>query len=168
MQADCAALFRPARSSQPCRTSIFRALAMTLGCLAASTLGFVVPCHAAQIVGIDGQCLDVQGGGAADGTPVGLYHCHDGTNQQWVYRNGQIVGSSGKCLDVQGGNTADGTRIVLFHCHAGPDQQWSIYGGAIVGMGGKCLDAQGGDAADRTPVILFRCRGTPNQRWSMP
>jgi hypothetical protein len=149
---------------QPMQRAVW--LIVSLGLLGLP--GSIMPCNAAEIVGIDGQCLDVQGGGTADDTPVLLYHCHNTANQQWFYRNGQIVGSSGKCLDVQRGDTVDGTRIVLFHCHDGPNQQWSFYNGHIVGFGGKCLDAQGGSAADGTPIILFRCHGARNQQWSMP
>jgi hypothetical protein len=155
---------RPPANEANARTKSF----LAPGCLIAAMLAFAMPCDAAEIVGIQGQCLDVQGGDTTDGTPIDIYHCHGAANQQWEFSNGQIVSSSGKCLDVQGGDPEDGARIVLFRCHAGPDQQWSIYNGQIVGMGGKCLDVQGGSAADRTPVILFHCHGARNQRWSMP
>jgi hypothetical protein len=99
---------------------------LAVGFLVAASLGFTVPCNAAQLIGIGGQCLDVQGDGTADGTPIIMFHCHGSGNQQWIFNNGVILGSSGKCLDVEGGGTADGTPIILYHCHSGPNQQWSV------------------------------------------
>jgi hypothetical protein len=37
---------------------------------------------AAQIVGIGGKCLNVQGGGSADGTPIILWPCSGTPNEQ--------------------------------------------------------------------------------------
>ncbi|PIM65951.1 glycosyl hydrolase, partial [Streptomyces sp. JV178] len=31
-----------------------------------------------------GKCLDVSGGGSADGTLVHLWTCHGGANQKWT------------------------------------------------------------------------------------
>ena len=45
-----------------------------------------------QIIGSSGECLDVQGGGAADGTPLILFHCHGSPNQSWAFSNNQIIG----------------------------------------------------------------------------
>jgi len=99
---------------------------LALGLFIIALLGFSIAGSAAQVIGTSGKCLDVQGGGAADRTPVILFRCHGSPNQQWYSRNGQIVGIGGKCLDVQGGLTADRTRVILFQCHGGPNQQWSV------------------------------------------
>ncbi len=40
------------------------------------------PGPGAQIVSSSGACLDVAGGGAADGTPLILFHCHGSPNQR--------------------------------------------------------------------------------------
>ena len=37
------------------------------------------------------NCLDVEGVGTANGTPVISYPCNGGVNQQFIYKNGQIV-----------------------------------------------------------------------------
>jgi hypothetical protein len=165
---DCGEFARRLHSHPSTIEDVMSKPCVTLGLLLVGFAGLTMPCNAAEIVGIDGQCLDVQGGGKADGTPVILYHCRGTPNQQWFYSAGQIVGSGGKCLDIQGGKADDGARIVMFHCHGGPNQQWSFYNSQIVGMGGKCLDAEGGRAADGTAVVLFHCHGAANQRWSTP
>src|ERR1700722_8710936 len=56
---------------------------------------------------VSGECLDVQGGGAADGTPLILFHCHGSPNQTWTVGHGQIVGIGGSCIDVQGSAAVD-------------------------------------------------------------
>jgi cytochrome c len=122
-------------------------------------------CAAAEMVGIGGKCLDVQGGSSADGTPVILWSCHGRENQRWEVSNGAIKGNGGKCLDVKGGVAADGTSVILWPCHGGENQRWEVINGAIKGIGGKCLDVKGGGAADGSSIILWSCHGKENQRW---
>jgi hypothetical protein len=73
---------------------------------------------AAQIVGIGGKCLNVKGGGSADGTPIILWHCSGTPNEQWHRNGSRITGIGGKCLNVQGGGDANGTPIILWPCSA--------------------------------------------------
>lgn len=124
--------------------------------------------EAAEIRGIGGKCLDAAGFSSADGTPVILWSCHGGENQQWaVHPNGLITGIGGKCLDAEGFSSADGTRIILWSCHGGDNQRWEITNNReILGTGNKCLDATGFSSADGTPVILWSCHGGENQKWN--
>ncbi|TDC85451.1 hydrolase [Micromonospora sp. KC606] len=68
-----------------------------------------------------GKCLDVSGGGTADGADVIQWTCHNGTNQRWRFEdlgddNSRLVNvGSGKVLDVNACGSADGANI----------QQWS-------------------------------------------
>lgn len=95
----------------------------------------------------EGQyCMDVQGNGQANGTPVFLYHCHGGENQRWVFtRNtdgtSSIVGTGGMCLDVQGANRADGTPVQINQCHFNANQRFRVLeDGHLRDMNsGKCL-----------------------------
>ena len=65
-----------------------------------------------------GKCLDISGGGTADGTKIQLWTCNGTGAQNWsaqadgTLRNPQ----SGKCLDVSGNNSADGTAVHLWTC----------------------------------------------------
>jgi glucosylceramidase len=83
-------------------------------------------CYSAEIVGIGNKCLDVKGGGSADGTEIILWSCHGKANQRWEVVNGAIKGIGGKCLDVKGGGSADGTSIILWPCHGKANQRWAI------------------------------------------
>jgi hypothetical protein len=75
-----------------------------------------------------GKCLDITGGGTANGTTVQLYECNGTGAQQWrpgadgTLRNPQ----SGRCLDASGGSSANGTRLIIFDCHAGANQRWQL------------------------------------------
>jgi Ricin-type beta-trefoil lectin domain len=59
------------------------------------------------------SCMDVTGGGTANGTLVQLYACNDTGAQQWtVGANGSLVNpQSGLCLDDPGFNTSNGTQL---------------------------------------------------------
>jgi hypothetical protein len=83
--------------------------------------------HATEIRGIGNKCLDVSGGGSGDGTPVIIWPCHGGRNQQWnITRSGEIRGIGNKCLDVSGGGSGDGTPVVIWPCHGGANQKWRV------------------------------------------
>jgi len=122
--------------------------------------------QAAQILGMTGRCLDAAGGSAAPGTPVILWPCHGGANQQWTLRDGQIVGIGGMCLDGQ--SAASGSPVILAACTGTPAQRWVLRDRQIVGIGGLCLDVKGGRPINGTPIVLWSCHGGANQRWSMP
>jgi hypothetical protein len=60
-----------------------------------------------------GLCVDVPNASTANGTPLQLYSCHGGANQQWTYDRGtgQIRNGLGTCMD----------------------QRWSVFPGSVVG-----------------------------------
>src|SRR5438309_3474097 len=69
--------------------------------------GIFDTCDASEIRGIGNKCLDASGGNPTDGTPIILWPCHGGANQQWAVKaSGLIVGIGGKCFDVRGGGSA--------------------------------------------------------------
>jgi hypothetical protein len=140
--------------------------------VAACTASYIVPPDptpviGAQVIGRDGECLDVQDGGTADGTPIVVVHCHGSPNQRWFVKSGVISENYGSCIDVQNDSPNDGAPIVLVTCNGAPSQQWSISNGQIVGLVNKCLTETGGIAADQTPLILFTCNSNPGQLWTV-
>jgi hypothetical protein len=129
-------------------------------------------CHAANLVGHGGNCLDVRGGGTANGTNVQMWQCQSGNhNQDWTLDNGRLIWSgTNKCLDVAGGGTANGTNAQIWDCQAGNlNQRWALnpnFPGKLVWIGGKCLDVAGGGTANGTNVQLWDCMsGNDNQSW---
>ena len=123
--------------------------------------------EAGEIKGLGGRCIDVQGGISTNGSPVQLYACHHGENQNWKLTDaGEIRIFSSKCLDIRGGQPqpSPGTPVQIYDCHDGPNQHWDLLEGVIRGLGG-CLDVRGGVSADGTPLQIFPCHGGENQHW---
>jgi len=73
------------------------------------------------------SCMDITGANYNNSTPIQLYSCWGGANQQWQAENGQLVNpASGKCLDDPNSNTANGTQLILYACNGGSNQQWHL------------------------------------------
>ncbi|MEU8331581.1 ThuA domain-containing protein [Micromonospora sp. NPDC048839] len=122
------------------------------------------------IKGLAGKCLDVRGGGTADGTQIQLYTCNGGSAQNWTV-SGSTIRALGKCLDVNGGATANGTKIQLWTCNGSAAQNWAAQSSDSSlrnPSSGKCLDVSGNNSADSTAVHLWTCLGAANQKWTLP
>ncbi|WP_406072100.1 ThuA domain-containing protein [Micromonospora sp. NBC_01638] len=122
------------------------------------------------IKGLAGKCLDVRGGGTADGTQIQLYTCNSSTAQTWTVTPNSTIKALGKCLDVSGGGSADGTKIQLWTCNGSGAQNWAAQsdGSLRNPSSGKCLDVSGNNSADSTVVHLWTCLGAANQKWTLP
>ncbi|MEV5692665.1 ThuA domain-containing protein [Micromonospora globbae] len=122
------------------------------------------------IRGLAGKCLDVRGGGTADGTQIQIYTCNGSAAQTWSVTPNSTVRALGKCLDVSGGGSADGTKIQLWTCNGTGAQNWSAQADGTLRnpQSGKCLDVSGNNSADSTPVHLWTCTGAANQKWTLP
>ncbi|PSL52040.1 type 1 glutamine amidotransferase [Saccharothrix carnea] len=129
-------------------------------------LGGTTP-RTGPIVAASGKCVDVNGGGTADGTKVQLWTCNSGANQRWTV-SGSTVKALDRCLDAAG--TANGAAVRLWTCHGGGGQNWTAgaNGSLVNPQSGKCLDANGGSSADGTQLIVWSCHGGTNQRWTLP
>ena len=75
-----------------------------------------------------GKCLDVQGGGTANGTLVQLYTCNGTGAQVWQPQpNGALANpQSGKCLDDTGSSTTPGTQVQIWSCTGAGNQSWTL------------------------------------------
>jgi Ricin-type beta-trefoil lectin domain len=126
-------------------------------------------CHATQIIGVGGKCLDVARGSTTNGTNVEIWHCGTRSpNQRWILSGQSVVGIGDKCLDVTGGGSANGTRVQMWDCKPGsPNQRWTYHDGQLIGIDHKCLDVAGGNTDNGTLVVLWDCHGGPNQTWSL-
>jgi hypothetical protein len=117
------------------------------------------------ITSAGGKCVDVNGGSSADGTPLVIWTCNGGANQQWT-REGSTLRSLGKCMTAAG--TADGSAVQLSTCTGSAAQTWTVGANGSLTTSGKCLDANGAGTADGTRLILWTCHGGTNQRWTLP
>ncbi|WP_255292584.1 ricin-type beta-trefoil lectin domain protein [Micromonospora sp. WMMA1996] len=122
------------------------------------------------VTGIGGKCLDVTDNASADGTPVQIWGCFGGANQQWTRAADGTLRALGKCLDVAGGGTADGTRVQLWTCNGSAAQQWTWTAGRdlVNPQANKCLDVTGNTSADGAKTQIWSCTGGANQKWTLP
>ncbi|MER6122227.1 polymorphic toxin type 27 domain-containing protein [Streptomyces sp. NPDC001795] len=126
-----------------------------------------------QVPGAAGKCLDVQGAGKTNGTPVQVYTCNGGASQKW-----QLMGSydggytlvnpnAFKCLEVLNGNSADGTKIQIRDCGSAKAQQWKFdvrsAGPLVNAATGKCLHLPTFD--NSKDAVLSTCNGSAAQKF---
>ena len=122
-----------------------------------------------------GKCMDVAGGGSADGTNVQEWQCN-GTGAQSIRveaRGGGVFRlvntSTNKCIDVSGGSAADGANVQLWTCNGTGAQDFRIDDQGnnnvrvLQASSGKCLDVAGAGTADGTNIQLWSCNGTKAQ-----
>src|SRR5271167_1759157 len=58
------------------------------------------------------ECMDVRANSLTLTTPVQVFDCHAGTNQEFEFYGSTIYAESGqRCLDVLGAGTANGTTV---------------------------------------------------------
>lgn len=124
-----------------------------------------------QLQAAQGKCLDVQGGGTADGTPVQVYTCNGGAAQTWTME-GDDHGlhlrnsKSFKCLEVAGNGKADGTKIQIALCNSSPAQTWAYTPRATTALkhvgSGKCLNFPTYDPGK--DALLATCNATGPQK----
>jgi hypothetical protein len=74
-----------------------------------------------------GNCLDIDGGGTANGTTVDLYPCNGTGAQVWEHQSdgAYLNPQSGKCLDDTGYG-GSGTQVQIWSCTGNANQSWSL------------------------------------------
>ena len=113
-----------------------------------------------------GKCVDVNGNGTSDGTPILQWTCNGQANQKWeeVPANGGFTlrsKVSGKCLDVSGISYAQGAKMHLWNCHGGDNQIFNWVGNELkVKHSGMCLNVNGASTADGAQMIQWPCTST--------
>ncbi|QWT18738.1 ricin-type beta-trefoil lectin domain protein [Bacillus sp. NP157] len=116
-----------------------------------------------------GRCLDGQGGGTANGTPVQMWACNGLRQQQWG-ENASTAALLNKetplALDAVGFGTGSGTPLQLFSASGAGNQAWLFTNTAVVANGNRVLDAVGFGTGNGTPIQLWDDGGSANQRWT--
>lgn len=116
-----------------------------------------------------GRCLDVPGGSQADETPVELWGCNGGANQEWTLKpDGAVTVYGGKCLDALRQDTRPGAVVGIYGCNGGINQQWRLKpDGSLVGtQSGLCLDVNNSGLTNGSKVTLWTCNAVVNQKWA--
>ncbi|WUI01000.1 ricin-type beta-trefoil lectin domain protein [Spirillospora sp. NBC_00431] len=87
------------------------------------------PDKSVQTTRVSRMCLDVRGGGTANGTAAQIWTCRPThPNQVWERRpDGSLRNpKSGKCLDVPKGSTEPNTALQLYTCNGTAAQRWTL------------------------------------------
>ncbi|WP_241741219.1 RICIN domain-containing protein [Streptomyces sp. L2] len=127
-----------------------------------------------QVVAARGKCLDVQGSGKTNGTPVQIYTCNDTSAQRW-----QVFGDDGgyalrninaqKCLDVKSSDDANGTKIQIWTCNGSAAQRWNFDAHAASELRNaatdKCLDLN--SFANGKDSWLWSCDNSDGQKFRL-
>ncbi|MGW7261461.1 ricin-type beta-trefoil lectin domain protein [Streptomyces sp. NPDC054834] len=125
-----------------------------------------------QVTAAKGKCLDVQGSGTANGTPVQIYTCNNSSAQRWQLYGHHEGGytlrnvNSGKCLEVLNGASANGTKIQIGSCSDSTARQWRFdvraAGGLRNAATGKCVNLAAFD--NGKDAQLYTCNGSDAQK----
>ena len=108
----------------------------------------------------DGECLDVVGGGTANGTLVDLYACNGTGAQVWQPQSdGALLNpQSGDCLEDPGSAATLGTQVEIGTCTGSSNQSWvprrasrRARPAPVTGYEGLCLDVRGREQRQRHP-----------------
>jgi hypothetical protein len=126
------------------------------------------------------MCADVRGASAGSGTPVQIWSCYGGLNQQFSFAGNvffvitccgpiptskpggpsiQILAMGASlCLDATGSGTSAGTPVQAYSCNGTPAQAWrySQFGQIININSNLCLDGAG---AEGTQLVTNPCVG---------
>lgn len=148
------------------------AVAHAMGALAA--LG-AAPVHAAGpamlVSSASDRCLDIPRSSLEPRTPVIIYDCHGGPNQQWEFTAaGELRALDGaRCLDIRGGSTAPQAVVQSVACHGGANQKWTLRPDQTIvnPKSGLCLTVKAAGTANLTAIDTWHCEGTPHQLWAV-
>lgn len=128
-----------------------------------------------SIVGINGQCLDIQGGNTADGTPVIAYPCRNQWNDTYFRPNDTLehlqTFTNSKCLNVSGGTAPN--PIISWSCGNFANERFvfgdaSSAGAELRAMGRMCVElvAANPPLPAQVPRLKY-CSGTSAQKWDL-
>ncbi|MFG2525358.1 ricin-type beta-trefoil lectin domain protein [Streptomyces sp. NPDC048527] len=171
---------RPADVATPGRRRAGVRLALlaapTGAALAAAALT-AAPAHAAETAGTpkpifaaNGLCLDVQGAGTQNFTPIQNYACNGTSAQKWtINTSGNTIHALGKCLDVQNGGKANGTPVELYDCNGTGAQEWipQSNGAFYNPQSNKCLRDTGWSASGGTQAQIWDCGDTNGEIYTV-
>ncbi|MFF7439063.1 ricin-type beta-trefoil lectin domain protein [Streptomyces sp. NPDC008122] len=125
-----------------------------------------------EVPGAPGKCLDVQGGGKTNGTPVQIFTCNGSAAQKWELQGNEEDLhlrniNANKCLDVAGNASANGTKVQITDCYTTKGQSWKGDVRAVSPLKslttGKCLDLSAFTVS--TDARLWDCKGTSAQQF---
>ena len=125
-----------------------------------------------NIVGVNGNCLNIQGGSTTIGANIIGWSCQGAPwNNIWKrnYTGSLLLQASTdstyRCLNVKGGTVGTGfTDLISWSCSSEwTNEHFHFTGVEWRAMGGRCIQAENDTSGSR--IALERCTGGPLQKW---
>ena len=124
-----------------------------------------------RVVGSN-KCIDLPSGTIANFTPLQLYDCSGGPNQNWhlppLAGEGKQIRSRANvnyCFDLPNGRAVDGAAAQIFTCNDTHAQHWDFYPDGSVRVDGLCLDDPDNARRAGDQLQLWHCLPQENQQW---
>lgn len=117
-------------------------------------------------------CLESNWGHTIINTPLDMWDCWNGANQEWTYDSQQrIVQSAFSKLCVTATGSGNGASVVLSTCVSNnPLQNWNYHASdkslRPKGAPSQCLDIANQNTTNGAFLDLWTCWGGPNQEWT--
>ncbi|GJW63465.1 ribosome-inactivating protein [Tanacetum coccineum] len=120
-----------------------------------------------NIIGRNGQCVDVKLNQYNNGNPIILWGCENAQrNQLWTFKSDGTIRSNGKCLTTNG--YASGNNIMIFNCDTAVPKatKWSLYNACTIvnPTSGFVIAAE--TSTQGTVLMLLEDTNSSRQAWS--
>jgi hypothetical protein len=121
------------------------------------------------IVGLEGYCLDVNGGVSAAGNYVQVFECNGTAAQLWTAETDGTLRAVGLCMQVQNDSLAPGTAVEVQPCDGQDSQQWRFSGGHLINpRSALCLAVPNDSVEPARQLLVSQCNSNPGQQWARP
>ncbi len=131
--------------------------------------------NAGILTGINGMCMDIENGSAAEGTIAQIWGCVGVGAQQWrISTQNQIVDNNGNCLDIRGPLVTANAKLEVWNCIDSNTQRWdrTSFNEIKLRNTNFCVtssdDAGVPNSSYGNDLRLATCAHTAGQIWSYP
>ncbi|KAK9049130.1 hypothetical protein SSX86_031903 [Deinandra increscens subsp. villosa] len=116
-----------------------------------------------NIIGRDGQCVDVKNNQYNNGNSIILWVCINAQrNQLWTFKSDGTIRSNGKCL------TTSGNNIIIFDCDTAVPEatQWFLYNAGTIMNPKSGLVISAATSTQGTLLTVAKDSNSSTQAWS--
>lgn len=120
-----------------------------------------------NIIGRDGQCVDVRDNQYNNGNPIILWACGNAQrNQLWTFKSDGTIRSNGMCLTTYG--YAPGNYIMIYDCDAAVREatQWTLYNAGTIMNPRSGLVIAAETSTQGTVLTVAEDNNSSRQAWS--
>ena len=121
-----------------------------------------------QITGVNGLCLDDNGGVTANGNKLQVFSCNGSAAQQWTVEPDGTIRVIGKCMKAS--SSQMDSIVELWDCDGSKAEVWrpSRSKSLVNSDSGMCLDIQFPKPVSGSQLVVIPCFGRSTQSWTLP